>query len=573
MNRTISVLYWFLIVASLFASYIYLKTQTGHLTDTVSHLERLSDTHIRLEMLLNMVTQNSANIDTNEAQQMIATTIKAIEEHNQQLGKSLEGLFVAFIDRLSVGRDEAIDAYADEIGAMLANTQEELSIKREDYNNDVSNILVVGIGGFGTIFLIWGIRWYLETRHTQITLAVVAGHIERFAAYITDKANEFDRLTAERGAMGEIVQHINDAADRYEKHRDENVKTLGELLLISAQIGKGHTSNRVISMPDNYLNNGLVKVFNQMTHSIDASIHRTLDVLASYQQGDYTKQIGIDGLDGEMKQLISGVNALGAALSQSMAMNLKYGATLNSASKELTRTVETLTKVSTDQATSVDRITASVLDIIQNIQETTKKAEQMAALAIETKEATASGLVFSQDTVKAMEEINTSTTQIKEAIAVIDTISFQTNILSLNAAVEAATAGEAGKGFAVVAGEVRTLAGKSAEAAKKIKDLVAQTQLKANEGMAISRKMINGFEILSEKVSATYELVSAVTVASQDEMKKADSINRSIEELGTINRQNSEAATHTGKITLQVSKLADRLVQVARNKRFEGMQE
>lgn len=478
------------------------------------------------------------------------------------------------VTRLVTGEENAEQSlrFADTINATLLQTKDQLSETRERYEADTTNILRVGIAGFGVIFLIWGVRWYLETRRTQDTLEMVAGHIERFAAYITDKANEFDRLQAQHGAMGTIVAHINQAADRYEKHRDQNVKTLGELLLISAQVGRGHTSHRVIGEPGNYLNNGLVKVFNQMTQSIDASTRRILEVLDAYKHGDYTKQIAFEGLDGEMRELILGVNSLGTALSRSMSMNLKYGMTLSNASKELTRTVESLTKVSTDQASSVNRITASVRDIIQNIEDTTQKAEQMAALAIETKEATASGLVLSQDTVKAMEEINTSTTQIKEAIAVIDTISFQTNILSLNAAVEAATAGEAGKGFAVVAGEVRTLAGKSAEAAKKIKELVVQTQSKANEGMGISKKMIESFKVLSHKVSDTYELVNAVTVASQDEMKKAGSINKSIEELGAINRQNSETATHTGKITHQVSMLADRLVQVARSTRFDGME-
>ncbi|MFW2608565.1 methyl-accepting chemotaxis protein, partial [Aliarcobacter butzleri] len=87
---------------------------------------------------------------------------------------------------------------------------------------------------------------------------------------------------------------------------------------------------------------------------------------------------------------------------------------------------------------------------------------------------------------------------INEAIGVIDNIAFQTNILSLNAAVEAATAGEAGKGFAVVAGEVRNLASRSAEAAKEIKAIVENATSKANQGKSIATNMIEGYKELNQ---------------------------------------------------------------------------
>src|SRR5690606_17581489 len=102
------------------------------------------------------------------------------------------------------------------------------------------------------------------------------------------------------------------------------------------------------------------------------------------------------------------------------------------------------------------------------------------------------GEKLANQTTTAMEEINTQVNLVNEAIGVIDNIAFQTNILSLNAAVEAATAGEAGKGFAVVAQEVRNLATRSAEAAKEIKEIVERATVKANEGKSIATNMIEG---------------------------------------------------------------------------------
>ncbi|MDR2639653.1 MAG: methyl-accepting chemotaxis protein [Helicobacteraceae bacterium] len=570
MSRAISTLYWFLIVATLTGSFIYLKARTDDAHFTALEVASLARAEARLEVILNIAAYIGEAGETEK--KTIEALISWLNGDNPSIAAEVKGYYDAYLERVAAGAiDEGAQQFSNSLTALSANTKTALQAEKESFDEAGFNVVFVGVIGFGAIFLILGIRWYLEMRSNDATLARVAAHIERFANFITESSNEFERLELEEGFMGEIIRHINDAADRFEKRRDDNVKTLGSLLLFSAQLGKGSTARRIVAKTDNYLNYGLIKVFNQTAHSIDSSIRRILNALEAYKSGDYAAKIETEGLDGEMLRLIEGVNALGAALSGNTMMNYKYGMTLNAASKELTSAVESLSKVSASQTASVNHITAAAKDIIQKIQETTRKAEQMAAIAIEAKESATGGLSLTQDTVIAMEEINASTSQIKEAIAVIDSIAFQTNILSLNAAVEAATAGEAGKGFAVVAGEVRALAGKSAEAAKKIKDLVAQTQSKANEGMAISKKMIEGFDMLSRKISDTYDLVSAVTVASQEEMKKAGSISASIEELGAINRQNSEAAIDTGKITRQVSALADRLVRVARDKRVSSI--
>ena len=127
------------------------------------------------------------------------------------------------------------------------------------------------------------------------------------------------------------------------------------------------------------------------------------------------------------------------------------------------------------------------------------------------------GQELANQTANSMDEINKEVSSINEAIEVIDQIAFQTNILSLNAAVEAATAGEAGKGFAVVAAEVRNLANRSAEAAREIKNIVELASKKAKVGKDISDNMIEGYKELNENISNTILTIDKVATASKEQ--------------------------------------------------------
>jgi methyl-accepting chemotaxis protein len=157
---------------------------------------------------------------------------------------------------------------------------------------------------------------------------------------------------------------------------------------------------------------------------------------------------------------------------------------------------------------------------------------------------------------------------INEAITVIDQIAFQTNILSLNAAVEAATAGEAGKGFAVVAQEVRNLASRSAEAAKEIKDLVEDANLKANEGKNISAEMIHGYQELNTHINETLHLIENVSSASKEQMTGIEQINDTVTMLDRVTQENANEANQVRAIANDVSSMAKDLVEDALSKKF-----
>lgn len=155
-------------------------------------------------------------------------------------------------------------------------------------------------------------------------------------------------------------------------------------------------------------------------------------------------------------------------------------------------------------------------------------------------------------TVSSMEEINAQVNSINEAISVIDQISFQTNILSLNAAVEAATAGETGKGFAVVAQEVRNLASRSAEAANEIKKIVEIATFKAKEGKDISNKMIEGFESLNNSIDTMTQTIQDVTSSSMEQAQNMQNINEAMNNLSNDIKQSVEVSNKSKDDTFKI---------------------
>ena len=177
---------------------------------------------------------------------------------------------------------------------------------------------------------------------------------------------------------------------------------------------------------------------------------------------------------------------------------------------------------------------------------------------------------LAKQTTKSMDQSNEQVTAINEAISVIDQIAFQTNILSLNAAVEAATAGEAGKGFAVVAQEVRNLANRSAEAAKEIKNLVENANLKTTEGKSISDKMIHGYTALNENIKRTIELIKNVDAASKEQRAGIEQINDAITQQDQQTQQIASAANETQEIAIRASKLAEETLANVNAKSFQG---
>jgi len=294
--------------------------------------------------------------------------------------------------------------------------------------------------------------------------------------------------------------------------------------------------------------------------------------LENYAIGNFTYKANeedLKGMYGDFGNLLSLVVLLGQNMSELFAQLANSGDILTKNTGILTQASEQLATSSNAQAASVEETAAAIEEISSNIINTTQNVKQMHILADNVNKSAIEGEKLASQTAQSMDEINEKVTSISEAIKVIDQIAFQTNILSLNAAVEAATAGEAGKGFAVVAGEVRNLAARSAEAANEIKKLVEEATVTTNNGKDISDNMIKGYIELKEQISKNKEMIEKVFTASQEQENAIKQINDTVNLIDKNTQANANEASNIANLVNQISSLASDFIQVASSAKFD----
>jgi methyl-accepting chemotaxis protein len=194
----------------------------------------------------------------------------------------------------------------------------------------------------------------------------------------------------------------------------------------------------------------------------------------------------------------------------------------------------------TEETASNLQYAASSMEYLTGvIRQSTDHAKHANELAGSAAEVAARGGVVVSQVVATMEDINNSSKKIADIISVIDGIAFQTNILALNAAVEAARAGEQGRGFAVVAGEVRSLAGRSAEAAKEIKTLIGASVEKVEGGSRLVADAGKTMKEIVGSVQRVSDIIGEITAASRDQSEGITQINHSVTQLDSMTQQNA----------------------------------
>jgi methyl-accepting chemotaxis protein len=414
---------------------------------------------------------------------------------------------------------------------------------------------------------------YLLGRNINNSIKKLQDGLLGFFSFLNKETKNVKLLdTSSKDEISEIAKVINQNIEKTEKLIVEDHELIEDVKRVVEEVKQGRLNQRIVKNTQNESLEELKNTFNEMlentSKNVAEDINKITRVLNNFAKLDFRDRVEND------KGIVSqGLNNLAQIINDMLVENKSNGLTLDESSNILLSNVDKLNVSSNEAAASLEETAAALEQITSNIRNNTQNIAKMSTLSSNVTSSATQGERLANQTTVAMDEINDQVNLINDAITIIDQIAFQTNILSLNAAVEAATAGEAGKGFAVVAQEVRNLAARSAEAAKEIKTIVENATSKANQGKEIASYMINGYKELNKNITQTINLISDIEMSSKEQLQGIEQINDAVNSLDQQTQQNAQIASQAHDVALITDEIAKLVVSNANAKEFEGKNE
>jgi methyl-accepting chemotaxis protein len=484
--------------------------------------------------------------------------LKAMETKQPSIIEETENGHKLRMIKPMIATDECLACHANQQkGDVIGVLDLSFSMEEADANLEsliLNNMIVNTILGWLIIGLIFFLVRYIskpiETLQHSIHALMKFSSAEQ--QIIVDSNDE----------IGDVARSFNTYLNHVREVMRQDQLVVEEAEQVIQMAKTGFFTYKIEAKSSNRITNDLRNTINVMIDELNEKMSKINHTLIEFGMGNFDYKLVDNESSGVLGSIMKATDAIGNNSSELLSIIFIAGEKLDSTIDTLSKASSLLSANANRQAASLEETAAAIEQISGNINSSVENVNTMAKLADDVNKSAVAGRELAHQTAVSMDEINAQVMAINQAITIIDQIAFQTNILSLNAAVEAATAGEAGKGFAVVAQEVRNLANRSATAANEIKALVENAANKANEGKDISTTMIQGYEVLNDKIAQTKQMIDLVSIASREQSRGISQINSAI---GIIDKNTQESASEASNIDLlstEVKSLSERLLSV-----------
>ncbi len=297
-----------------------------------------------------------------------------------------------------------------------------------------------------------------------------------------------------------------------------------------------------------------------LVRGISRSLAQAIEASDAVAQGDLTRNIQASGKD-EVAQLLRSLSAMQDALRKVVSHVREGSESVATASAQIAQGNTDLSARTESQASALEETAASMEELGSTVKQNADNARQANQLAQSASTVAVKGGEVVAQVVDTMKGINDSSRRIADIISVIDGIAFQTNILALNAAVEAARAGEQGRGFAVVAGEVRSLAGRSAEAAKEIKQLISDSVARVEQGTVLVDHAGSTMHEVVTSIRRVTDIMGEISAASAEQSAGVAQVGEAVVQMDQATQQNAALVEEMAAAAASLNSQAQELVQ------------